>query len=61
MKTDTGYNFAVVAVGNLLGPLVLNRLFDIPGRKLMIAGSYILSGLLLLTAWLFHVGSLRQP
>jgi MFS family permease len=38
---------------------VLGRLFDTIGRKPMIAGTYILSGLLLLgTAYLFDQGSL---
>jgi MFS family permease len=60
IKTDPGYYFAVIAVGNLLGPLVLARLFDSVGRKPMIAGTYILSGaLLLVTAWLFDAGSLN--
>ena len=59
VKTDPGYYFAVIAVGNLLGPLVLGRLFDTVGRKPMIAGTYIISGVLLLgTAYLFHRGSL---
>jgi MFS family permease len=59
IKTDPGYYFAVIAVGNLLGPLLLGRLFDVFGRKLMIAGTYLLSGgLLLLTAWLFDQGTL---
>lgn len=35
------------AVGNLLGPLVLGRLFDTAGRKTMIASTYALSGVLL--------------
>ena len=48
VETDPGYYFAVIAVGNLIGPLVLGRLFDTIGRKPMIAGTYILSGLLLL-------------
>jgi len=38
------------AVGNLLGPLVLGRLFDTVGRKTMIAGTYALSGILLALA-----------
>lgn len=47
------------AVGNFLGPLVLGRLFDTVGRKPMIAGTYILSGLLLLaTGLLFRAGVL---
>jgi MFS family permease len=45
------------AVGNFLGPLVLGRLFDSVGRKPMIAGCYIVSGLLLaVTAFLFKQG-----
>jgi MFS family permease len=55
----TGYYFAVIAVGNFLGPLVLGGLFDTVGRRPMIAGTYILSGLLLFgTAWLFGAGKL---
>lgn len=47
------------AVGNFLGPLVLGRLFDTVGRKPMIAGTYIGSGLLLLaTGLLFRAGAL---
>ncbi|MFC5646984.1 MFS transporter [Kitasatospora cinereorecta] len=56
---NTGYYFAVIAVGNFLGPLLLGRFFDSVGRKPMIAGTYIGSGVLLFaTAWLFHQGSL---
>jgi MFS family permease len=36
------------AIGNLLGPIVLGPLFDTVGRKPMISGTYILSGVLLL-------------
>jgi MFS family permease len=57
VKTNPGYYFAVIAVGNLLGPLLLGRLFDTIGRKPMIAGTYLASGLLLLgTAYLFDRG-----
>jgi MFS family permease len=43
------------AIGNLAGPFVLGHLFDTVGRKKMIAGTYILSGLLLaVTAFLFQ-------
>jgi len=35
------------AVGNLVGPLTLGRLFDTIGRRKMIAGTYLLSGVLL--------------
>ena len=56
---STGYYFAVIAVGNFMGPLLLGHLFDSVGRKPMIAGTYILSGLLLFgTAVLFQQGSL---
>jgi MFS family permease len=59
VKTNPGYYFAVIAVGNLIGPLVLARFFDSVGRRPMIAGTYLLSGVLLLgTAYLFHQGSL---
>lgn len=56
---DTGYYFVVIAVGNFLGPLLLGKLFDTLGRRVMISGTYLLSGLLLFgTAWLFDRGSL---
>ncbi|MEW2528050.1 MFS transporter [Streptomyces sp. NPDC047071] len=56
---STGYYFAVMAVGNFLGPLLLGRLFDTLGRRVMISGTYVLSGLLLFgTAWLFDGGHL---
>src|SRR4051812_44963489 len=48
------------AVGNFAGPLLLGRLFDTVGRKPMIAGTYILSGvLLLITGILFRNGALN--
>jgi MFS family permease len=47
------------AVGNLCGPLLLGPLFDSVGRKPMIAGTYILSGVLLaISGWLFDNGDL---
>ncbi|MFI6151098.1 MFS transporter [Kitasatospora sp. NPDC051170] len=56
---DTGYYFAVIALGNFLGPLLLGHLFDSVGRKPMIAGTYLGSGLLLFaTAALFQRGAL---
>ncbi|NRQ30322.1 MFS transporter [Nonomuraea sp. NN258] len=59
IDTNTGYYFAVIAVGNFLGPLLLGRLFDTVGRIPMISATYISSGLLLLgTAWLFNAGLL---
>lgn len=57
--SDTGYYFAVIAAGNFLGPLLLGKLFDTVGRRVMISSTYLLSGLLLFgTAWLFDRGSL---
>jgi len=58
--TDTSYYFLAFAVGNLLGPLTIGRLFDTIGRKKMIAGTYILAGVLLvITAFLFKNGDLN--
>jgi MFS family permease len=55
----TGYYFAVIAVGNFFGPLLLGKLFDTVGRRVMISSTYLLSGILLFgTAWLFDRGSL---
>jgi MFS family permease len=57
---STGYFFAAIAFGNFLGPLLLGRLFDTVGRRKMISGTYILSGLLLfVTAWVFDNGWLN--
>jgi MFS family permease len=54
---SVGYYIIPFAIGNFLGPLVLGRLFDTVGRKPMIAGTYILSGILLIvTAFLFKAG-----
>ena len=48
------------AVGNLLGPLTIGHFFDTIGRKKMIAGTYLLSGLLLaVSAVLFNAGLLN--
>jgi MFS family permease len=56
----TGYYYAVIALGNFVGPLLLGPLFDTLGRRPMIAGTYILSGVLLLvTALLFERGALN--
>ena len=48
-----------LALGNFIGPLTIGRLFDTVGRKIMISGTYILSGVLLAaTAWMFEAGIL---
>ena len=44
---QTGWYLAVFAVSNFLGALLLSTLFDTVGRVRMIAGTYILSGVLL--------------
>lgn len=47
------------AAGNLIGPLTIGRLFDTWGRKKMISGTYILSGIVLaISAELFREGHL---
>ena len=54
-SADAPYYLVAFAAGNLLGPIVLGGLFDSVGRKPMIAGTYILSGVLLLvTGYLFE-------
>jgi MFS family permease len=58
--TDTGYYFLAFAAGNLAGPLTIGRLFDTIGRRKMISGTYLLSGvLLIITAFLFKNGALN--
>jgi MFS family permease len=56
--------FIAFAIGNLAGPLLLGRLFDTIGRRVMISSTYLLSGVLLaLTAWTFDakmLGPLSQ-
>jgi hypothetical protein len=47
------------AIGNFLGPILLGRLFDTVGRRIMIASTYIVSGIaLMVTAILFKNGTL---
>jgi MFS family permease len=47
------------AFGNLLGPLLLGRLFDSVGRRPMITLCYVVSGVLLIgTGLLFNAGAL---
>jgi len=49
-----GWFILPFAAGNFLGPLVLGRLFDTVGRRIMIAATYAASGILLTgTGWLF--------
>jgi MFS family permease len=58
-SASVGLYLLPFAVGNFLGPLLLGRFFDTIGRKPMIAGTYILSGILLIiTGLLFKDGTL---
>jgi len=51
---QVGWYILPFAAGNVLGPLLLGRLFDTVGRKVMIATTYAVSGILLaVTAYLF--------
>jgi MFS family permease len=55
------YYLAVFAVGNFAGALLLSPLFDTIGRKPMIAGTYLLSGvLLIITGLLFKEHQLND-
>src|SRR4029078_7247910 len=56
---QVGWYLLPFAAGNFLGPLLLGRLFDTVGRRIMISATYALSGLLLaLTGYLFAAGLL---
>jgi MFS family permease len=58
--STVGWYLIPFAIGNILGPLTLGRLFDTIGRKHMISFTYILSGILLtITGWLFLQGILN--
>jgi MFS family permease len=51
---QVGWFLLPFALGNFLGPLLLGHLFDSIGRRVMIAGTYALAGVLLaITGWLF--------
>jgi len=54
-----GWYLLPFAAGNFLGPVLLGRLFDTLGRRVMIAFTYGISGLLLVGAgYLFATGTL---
>ncbi len=54
-----GWYILPFAAGNVLGPLLLGRLFDTLGRRTMITFTYGVSGILLaLTGYLFSIGAL---
>ena len=52
---DVGLYIFPFAIGNFLGALVLGHFFDAVGRKAMIAGCYILSGLLMVLSIVLFV------
>jgi MFS family permease len=59
-SSSTPLYLIAFAVGNLAGPLLIGHFFDTIGRRKMIAGTYLLSGVLLaITAVLFYAGTLN--
>lgn len=58
-SSDVGLYLLPFAVGNFLGPLLLGRLFDTVGRKVMISFTYGIAGVLLsVTGYLFWLNTL---
>jgi MFS family permease len=58
-SSQVGWYILPFAAGNFLGPLLLGRLFDTVGRRVMITLTYGVSGILLaLSGYLFSVGVL---
>jgi MFS family permease len=56
---QVGWYILPFAAGNFLGPLLLGRLFDTLGRRIMITATYGVSGVLLaLSGYLFSIGAL---
>jgi len=54
-----GWYLLPFAAGNFLGPLLLGRLFDTLGRRVMITLTYAVSGVLLaVSGYLFSIGAL---
>jgi MFS family permease len=54
-----GWYILPFAAGNFLGPLLLGRLFDTLGRRIMIVATYGISGVLLaVSGYLFSIGAL---
>jgi MFS family permease len=60
LKTsETAVYFFPFAIGNLLGPILLGRLFDTWGRRQMIFSTYLISGLVLaVSAFLFQADAI---
>jgi MFS family permease len=58
-SNQVGWYILPFAAGNFLGPLLLGRLFDTVGRRVMITFTYAVSGVLLaLSGYLFSIGAL---
>jgi MFS family permease len=58
-SSQVGWYILPFAAGNFLGPLLLGRLFDTLGRRVMITLTYGVSGVLLaLSGYLFSIGAL---
>ena len=58
--SHVGWYILPFAAGNFLGPLLLGRLFDVIGRRPMIAFTYVTSGVLLAGGgYLFEQGTLN--
>jgi MFS family permease len=56
---QVGWYILPFAAGNFFGPLLLGRLFDTIGRRVMIAFTYGVSGILLaVSGYLFSIGAL---
>jgi MFS family permease len=56
---EVGWYLLPFALGNFMGPLLLGRLFDTLGRRIMIGSTYAASGVLLgLTGYLFATNAL---
>ena len=56
-EDQVGWFLLPFAFGNVAGPLLLGRLFDTVGRRIMISSTYAVAGVLLaLTGWLFAQG-----
>ena len=54
-----GWYVLPLALGNFCGPLLLGRLFDVVGRRIMISSTYALSGVLLaISGYMFAQGML---
>ncbi|SEU10616.1 MFS transporter [Pseudomonas graminis] len=58
-SASIGWYVLPLALGNFCGPLLLGRLFDVVGRRVMISLTYAVSGVLLtLSGYLFQQGVL---